>query len=63
MKNFEEQLKAHQQFIRVHKSYMVNMDFVKEVDGGSILINGQYIALGNTYKEELMRVLQKSKLI
>lgn len=63
MKNFEEQLKPFSNFIRVHKSYLVNLDFVEEVDSGSIKVKTETLAIGHTYKEALTEVLNRRKLL
>jgi DNA-binding LytR/AlgR family response regulator len=63
MKNFEQQLAAHAQFMRVHKSHIINLHFVAEVDGNSIRIKDQHIAIGNTYKEEVTKRLDSYKLL
>lgn len=63
MKNFEEQLRPYPQFIRVHKSYIVNLQYVKEFSNNSLLINGQHVAVGNTYKDDLVSILQKNRLV
>lgn len=61
MKDFEDFMTAHPNFIRVHKSYIINMAFVKEVDGNVIRIKDQMIAIGNTYKESFLNMLNKYK--
>jgi DNA-binding LytR/AlgR family response regulator len=53
MKNFEEQLIPHSQFIRVHKSHIVNLDYIEEIDTNSIKIKDQLIAIGGTYRDEV----------
>ena len=39
-------------FHRVHKSYVVSMDHIREVDGNQILLHGlkAYVPLGDTYR-------------
>lgn len=63
MKNFEQQLSAHAQFVRVHKSHIVNLNFITEVDGNSIRIKDQLIAIGSTYKEDVAKKLDSYKLL
>jgi DNA-binding LytR/AlgR family response regulator len=62
MKNFELQLASYTQFVRVHKSHIVNLNFVTEVDGNSISIKGELIAIGSTYKDEVNKRLDSYKL-
>lgn len=63
MKNFEEQLSAYSNFIRVHKSHIVNLVFVSEIENNSLKIKDQIIGIGNTYKEEVYKVLNDLKFI
>ncbi|MDR3680765.1 MAG: response regulator [Flavipsychrobacter sp.] len=62
MKNFEEQLSDLSVFLRVNKSYIINMNFVNEVDGNLIRIKGQMITIGNTYKDEVHQIFNKFKI-
>ncbi|TAE87771.1 MAG: DNA-binding response regulator [Bacteroidetes bacterium] len=63
MKNFEDQLKPYPNFIRVHKSHIVNLEFVAEIDNQCIKVKGQLIAIGSTYKDEVWKVLQEKRLV
>jgi DNA-binding LytR/AlgR family response regulator len=56
LKNLEIQLPA-QQFVRVHKSYIVNKKKVNFLYGNQLEINGVFIPLGKSYKEEAIKVL------
>ena len=62
MKNFEEQLRPYPNFIRVHKSNIVNLEYVKVVDGNSIQIKDQLIAIGGTYKDDVQKLLDGYRL-
>ncbi len=62
MKGFEETLQAYPDFIRVHKSYIVNLRHIDEVDGNTIRIKKQDIVIGNTYKDEVYKALNMHKL-
>lgn len=63
MMNFEEQLAPYKRFVRVHKSYIVNMDYVLEVDGNSIKIKDQLIGIGNTYRDQVQKVFESYRFI
>lgn len=62
MKNFEEQLLGHANFIRVHKSFIVNLDYIEEIDTNSIKIKDQFIAIGGTYRDEVHNRIDGYKL-
>jgi DNA-binding LytR/AlgR family response regulator len=63
MKNFEQQLEAYPQFVRIHKSHIVNLHFVNEVDGNNITVLNQQLAIGGTYKDEVHSRLDRHKLL
>lgn len=60
MKEYEEILADHQ-FIRVHKSHLVNKKFVRYLDKEGLLwlTDGSHIAVSRRKKEEVMRELTK----
>lgn len=55
----ESSLANAKQFVRVHKSYIVNLDFAKRVEGNVIIMKGSIepIPIGKQYKNELYRRL------
>ncbi|MGK9119034.1 LytR/AlgR family response regulator transcription factor [Olivibacter jilunii] len=50
-------------FIRVHKSYIINRDYVRAIDPDKILMRGSIkdIPLGVTYRDEVYRELLNNK--
>ena len=62
MKNFEDHLSGFPDFIRVNKSYIINIRYINEIDGNVIRIKGEMIPVGNTYKEQIDKVFEKYKL-
>lgn len=63
MKNFEEQLKPYSNFVRVHKSYIINLEYLNTADTNTIHIKDQSIAIGSTYKENVQKVLEGLRLL
>lgn len=55
----ESSLANAKQFVRVHKSYIVNLDFAKRVEGNVIIMKGsiESIPIGKQYRNELYRRL------
>ena len=47
--------KLNQQFIRVHRSYIVNVDFLEQIENETLIVNGLQIPIGETYKKDLMK--------
>src|SRR5215472_1390177 len=64
MAHLEERLDP-QQFLRVHRSFIVNLQFVKEVrtehDGESsvMMVDGQKIAMSRSYKSRILESLHR----
>jgi DNA-binding LytR/AlgR family response regulator len=44
-------------FLQVHRSYIINLNFLKYVEGNHLLVHKEKIPISNTYREELMKVL------
>ncbi len=61
MKNLEEQLAGHG-FVRVHKSFLVPLHKINQIEGNKIQIGLQKIPIGDNFKEELFVVL-KGKIL
>jgi DNA-binding LytR/AlgR family response regulator len=56
MKFFEAYLPR--EFLRIHKSYIINLDGIKSIYGNEVEIRNQKLPIGSSYKENLMRVVQ-----
>jgi len=65
MKSLESKLPSNL-FMRVHRSYIVNIDKIKAVVGNSIEIteSGQakHIPIGKNYKDDLIAIVESNKL-
>ncbi len=46
-------------FMRVHRSYCININFVKEISYDHMIISGKHIPIGRLYREEVMKVINK----
>ena len=57
LKNWREKL-PEQQFIQVHKSYIVNRQFIDKISGNEIFVNAKRIPIGRTFKQELLKQLK-----
>lgn len=58
LKSLEESLPADR-FIRVHKSYIVSIDEIQEIEQLSITVAGQKLPIGGSYREALMKKLEQ----
>ncbi len=57
MKFFESNLPANS-FLRIHKSYIVNLNAIKSISGTELEIRQTRLPIGNSYKEALMKTIQ-----
>lgn len=56
MKAVEEKLPPHA-FMRVHRSFMVNLRKIENIDQGNLQIDKKIIPIGNSYRDQLMKSL------
>lgn len=59
MKNIEALLLSDDNFIRIHRSYIINLRFVKEIEGNSFRVKDQLLTIGTTFKDEVQSKLEK----
>lgn len=53
----EESLQ-HKGFLRIHRSFILNLDFLRSIQGNMVeLLNGKYISISVNKKEELYKLL------
>jgi two-component system LytT family response regulator len=56
MKNMEEILPSGS-FLRIHKSYIINIGHIDFLEKGRIIINKEYLPVGESYKEKVKQQL------
>lgn len=61
LKNVEEKLPANE-FIRVHKSFIVALSKIESIENNRILIANQRIPVGNLYKDSFQDIINKFRL-
>jgi len=63
LKVYEEQFKRYREFVRVHRSHLVNLLFVEKYvrgEGGYLVLrNGETVNVSRGYRDELQERLQK----
>lgn len=59
MRAIEEQLPADQ-FIRIHKSYVVSVDSIIAIRKNSVFINEQELPIGETYRDSIAKFTGKN---
>lgn len=56
LKSLEQKL-SNNDFIRVHRSYLVNVSEIRAIDDGQLLIGEDLIPVGQTHKEAVLERL------
>ena len=56
MKNLERTLEGFNYFIRVHRSYIINIDHINSFDYNIVIVgkNNKLVPIGNTYRKPLL---------
>lgn len=62
LKNFESQLSANE-FVRVHKSFLIPFKKINSIEGNIIKIGKDEIPIGTTYRKTFFELLQKFKML
>ncbi len=62
IKSLEEQLPADQ-FMKVHKSFVVNIGKVKRIDGNILDIGNEKITISQSLREKVVAEIVRDKMI
>ena len=57
MKELEEKLPSGQ-FIRVHRSHIVRIDQIKDIEDTTLIIDGKMLPIGPSYQDDLIERIQ-----
>ncbi len=63
MKALEERLAGLPEFVRIHKSHIVNLSYVQEIDGHSVRTGSKSLLIGATFRDGLTAALERYRLI
>ena len=55
MKSFEAKLTEN--FKRIHRSYIINLDYLSSIDGNSVYLNQKMLPIGETYRKEIKELM------
>lgn len=62
LQNTEEALPATG-FMKIHKSYIANINHIQKITGDSIFINSHELPVSRSLKDEILKMIMKGKLI
>jgi DNA-binding LytR/AlgR family response regulator len=57
MKELEEELPSSQ-FIRIHRSHLVRIDQIKDIEDTTLIIDGKMLPIGPSYQDDLIERIQ-----
>lgn len=63
MKQLEQELAAYPEFLRINRSFLVNLLALENASAHAVSIAGQEIPIGITYKAHVLQMLNKHRLI
>ena len=49
-------------FMRVHRSYIVNLRNISILEGNTVHVNNKIIPIGKNYKDVLLEIINKNRL-
>jgi DNA-binding LytR/AlgR family response regulator len=61
MKSLEEKLPSDT-FIRVHRSFIVNLKLIELLESNSLIVKKKKIPIGKNYKDELFNIINQKRL-
>lgn len=61
LKSIEQQMPAHR-FIKIHHSYLVNIESIRSIEGNQLHIGKTQLPVSRNYKDALMHVVSKNML-
>jgi two-component system LytT family response regulator len=56
-----EEILPSNTFLRIHKSYIINIEQIDYLEKGRVIINNEYLPIGESYKQNAMRQLGLSQ--
>lgn len=62
MKNMEAHFEPNPMFIRISKSYIINLEFVSEIDSNFVRIGTEALTVGATYRDELKKIIERYQM-
>lgn len=54
IRDYEQRLRPYN-FCQIHKSFLVNMEFIKEIRTGELMVNETTLSVGRVYRDQLLQ--------
>jgi two-component system LytT family response regulator len=61
LSSIEGQLPSNS-FVRIHRSYIIAIDKINEIERNTLLINGDRLSIGTNYKNEFKKLIETKRL-
>jgi DNA-binding LytR/AlgR family response regulator len=62
LKSLEAQLPSNN-FIRVHRSYLINMDHLQQIEGNYLTVHDKQIPLGSSYRGRFLERIKEDRIM
>lgn len=49
-------------FIRIHKSYLISLAKIESIERNRVIIKGEYLPIGDSYKKDFFKTIEDKKL-
>ncbi len=60
LSKMEQELKTTRlDFIKVHRSFIVNKNSIRAIEGAKVIVENHKVPIGDQYREELMKAFKK----
>lgn len=53
-----EEILPKNQFIRIHRSYLINIEFIEAIGPVTVIVKGQELPVARKYKDDLMKLVE-----
>ena len=61
--SFMEEMLPSEDFIRIHRSHIINVNQIKEIDGNTVVIEQHRLTISKRMKEKFISVIAKKRII
>ena len=61
--SFMEEMLPSEDFIRIHRSHIINVNHIKEIDGNTVVIDRHRLTVSKRMKEQFMKAISRKGVI
>ena len=61
--SFMEEMLPSEDFVRIHRSHIINVNQIKEIDGNTVVIDRHRLVVSKRMKEGFLKMISKKGVI